>query len=141
MFRRRPGPRRNIDLRKGRGPEARDIGSSSTFIWQRLFCLVVKTWTYLSTNIDRQIDTFSKITCHFPGLFFLQKVLPTFFGHSLLSCVIPRPLSYHPYHMMTSYDTASICQSMLVENDVRMGVLFSRNKEWSKSIREGLAKN
>ena len=27
----------------------------------------------LSTNIDRQIDLFSKITCHFPGLFFLQK--------------------------------------------------------------------
>ena len=24
----------------------------------------------LSTNIDRQIDLFSKITCHFPGLFF-----------------------------------------------------------------------
>ena len=32
MFRGRPGPPRNIDLRKGRGPEARDIGSSSIFI-------------------------------------------------------------------------------------------------------------
>ena len=32
MFRRRPGPPRNIDLRKGRGPEARDIVSSSFLI-------------------------------------------------------------------------------------------------------------
>ena len=72
-----------------------------------------------------------------------------FFGHSLLSYskrrhlstsrVIPRPLSYHPYHMMTSYDTASICQSMLVENDVRMGVPFWVHKELSKSYREGTA--
>ena len=85
----------------------------------------------------------------FSRAIFPPKVLPTFFGHSLLSYskrrhlsttrVIPRPLSYHPYHMMTSYDTASICQSMLVENDVRMGVLFSGNKELSKSYREGTA--
>ena len=87
------------------------------------------TLPILSTNIDRQMDLFSKITCHFPELFlarFLPKLLLTFFGHSLLSYskrrhlstsrVIPRPLSYHSYHMMTSYDTASICQSMLVEN-------------------------
>ena len=106
----------------------------------------------LSTNIDRHIDLFSKITCHFPGRFlaiFPPEILLTFFGHSLLSYskrrhlstsrVIPRPLSYHPYHMMTSYDTASICQSMLVENDVRMGVPFWVHKELSKSYREGTA--
>ena len=44
-----------------------------------------------------------------------------------------------PCHMMTSYDTAAICQVVLVENDVRMGGLFSGNKELSKSYREGTA--
>ena len=85
----------------------------------------------------------------FSRAIFPPKVLPTFFGHSLLSYskrrhlstsrVIPRPLSYHPFHMMTSCDTASICQSMLVENDVRMGVPFWVHKELSKSYREGTA--
>ena len=85
----------------------------------------------------------------FSRAIFPPKVLPTFMGHSLLSYskrthlstsrVIPRPLSYHPYHMMTSYDTASICQSMLVENDVRMGVPSWVHKELSKSYREGTA--
>ena len=41
-----------------------------------------------------------------------------------------------PCHMMTSYDTAAICQSVLVENDVRMGVPSWVHKELSKSYRE-----
>ena len=44
-----------------------------------------------------------------------------------------------PCHMMISYDTAAICQSMLVENDVRMVGRFSGNKELSKTYREGKA--
>ena len=80
---------------------------------------------------------------------FSSKKFTDFFGHSLLSYgkrghlstsrVILWPLSYHPYHMMTSYDTTSICQSMLVENDVRMGVPSWVHKELSKSYREGTA--
>ena len=121
-------------------------------IWQRLFCLVVKTWTYLSTNIDRQIDIFSKITCHFPGLFFLQKfyrlflVIPCFhiakgdiWAPLVSSCGRSHTILFIPFHMMTSFDTASVCQSMLVENDVRMGVPSWVHKELSKSYREGTA--
>ena len=70
----------------------------------------------LSTNIDRQTDLFSKITCHFPGRFlpiFLPKFCWLFFGHSLFSYskrrhlstsrVILWPLSYHPIPSL-SYD-------------------------------------
>ena len=41
--------------------------------------------------------------------------------------------------MMTSYDNAGVCQVVLVKNHVRMGGLFSGNKESSKSYREGTA--
>ena len=53
------------------------------------------------------------------------------------SCGRSHTIPYHPYHMMTSYDTAAICQSVLVENDVRMGVPSWVHKELSKSYREG----
>ena len=103
----------------------------------------------MSTNTDWHMALFSKITCHFPGLFFLQKfysfflVIPCFHiakGDIRAPIVSSRGRSHTiPCHMMTSYDTASICQSMLVENDVRMGVPFWVHKELSKSYREGTA--
>ena len=123
-------------------PKSGEQNKRDTPIWQRLFCLVVKTWTYLSTNIDRQMDIFSKITCHFPGLFFLQKfyrlflVIPCFHiakGDIWAPLVSSRGRSHTiPCHMMTAYDTAAICQSMLVENDVRMGGLLSWNRRYIK---------
>ena len=110
----------------------------------------------LSTNIDRHTDLFSKITCHFPGRFlaiFPPEILLTFFlvipcfhiakgdiwALLVSSCGRSYTIPYHPYHLMTSCDTASICQSMLVENDVRMGVPSWVHKELSKSYREGTA--
>ena len=106
----------------------------------------------LSTNTTWQMALFSKITCHFPGLFFLQKfyrlflVIPCFhiakgdiWAPLVSSCGRSHTILFIPFHMMTSYDTASICQSMLVENDVRMGVPSWVHKELSKSYREGTA--
>ena len=53
------------------------------------------------------------------------------------SCGRSHTILFIPFHMMTSFDTASICQSMLVENDVRMGVPSWDHKELSKSYRGG----
>ena len=65
----------------------------------------------LSTNTTWQMALFSKITCHFPGLFFLQK-----FYWKLQKQGGGRGRSHPiPSHMMTSYDTAAICQVALVE--------------------------
>ena len=109
----------------------------------------------LSTNIDRHIDLFSKKHVIFQGdfwRFFLPKfyrlflVIPCFhiakgdiWAPLVSSCGRSHTILFIPFHMMTSYDTASICQSMLVENDVRMGVPFWVHKELSKSYREGTA--
>ena len=109
----------------------------------------------LSTNIDRHIDLFKNNMSFSRAIFgdFSSKnftdlflVIPCFhiargdmWAPLVSSCGRSRTIPYHPYHMMTSYDTASICQSMLVENDVRMGVPFWVHKELSKSYREGTA--
>ena len=110
----------------------------------------------LSTNIDRQIDLFSKNNMSFSRAIFgdcSSKIFTDFFlvipcfhiakgdiwAPLVSSCGRSHTILFIPFHMMTSFDTASVCQSMLVENDVRMGVPSWVHKELSKSYREGTA--